>query len=121
MNNLKPSNENDSQIVRSRSASFCVEPLHESFINVRIYMNTRTRAHWAGHPFLLDQYYCHSFSVLDDHCVFISILACQNVFSQQDGDREGESDSFVCLSVFAAEYPYMHWADRLPPDLGTAD
>lgn len=59
--------------------------------------------------------------MLDDHCVFISILACQNVFSQQERDREGESDSFVCLSVFAAEYPYMHWADRLPPDLGTVD
>lgn len=37
------------------------------------------------------------------------------------GIERGESDSFVCLSVFAAEYPYMHWADRLPPDLGTAD
>lgn len=51
----------------------------------------------------------------DDHCVFISILACQNVLSQQERDGESESDSFVCLSVFVGEYPHTQWADRLPP------
>lgn len=52
------------------------------------------------HTHRAGQYYCHSFSMRDDHCVFISILACQNVFSQQERDGERQSNSFVCLSSF---------------------